>query len=235
MIEPQRIKRLAITAGVGVALVVLGILLWKTSLGQAVTWQRQSSPGRLSSAHAFLEDNCAACHTAGKGPEAAKCIACHANSEHLLQRRPTAFHAEVGSCRECHAEHQGAGQHPTQMDHDALLRLGRHRLGSASPEGRLDCTSCHGTKDRHQGLFGRDCAQCHATEKWTIPEFRHPSPRSTDCGQCHQAPPSHYMGHFHMVSVKVAGKPHAKVEQCHLCHQTTAWNDIKGVGWYKHH
>jgi hypothetical protein len=43
------------------------------------------------------------------------------------------------------------------------------------------------------------------------------------------------MGHFHMVSMKVAGKPHARVDQCYLCHETTAWNDIKGVGWYKHH
>jgi hypothetical protein len=38
-----------------------------------------------------------------------------------------------------------------------------------------------------------------------------------------------------MVSMKVAGKPHARVDQCYQCHQTTAWNDIKGVGWYKHH
>ena len=43
------------------------------------------------------------------------------------------------------------------------------------------------------------------------------------------------MGHFHMVSMKVAGQHHAQVNQCYLCHQTTAWNDIKGVGWYKHH
>jgi hypothetical protein len=43
------------------------------------------------------------------------------------------------------------------------------------------------------------------------------------------------MGHFHMVSAKVARRPHARVNQCHLCHQTTSWNDIKGVGWYKHH
>jgi hypothetical protein len=71
--------------------------------------------------------------------------------------------------------------------------------------------------------------------KWTIPEFRHPSPRSTDCVQCHQAPPSHYMEHFHMVSARVAGKPHAQVSQCYQCHQTTSWNDIRGVGWYKHH
>jgi hypothetical protein len=38
-----------------------------------------------------------------------------------------------------------------------------------------------------------------------------------------------------MISMTVAGQPHARVEQCFLCHQTTAWNDIKRVGWYKHH
>ena len=32
-----------------------------------------------------------------------------------------------------------------------------------------------------------------------------------------------------------AGIEHADVSQCFLCHQTNAWNDIKGVGWYKHH
>lgn len=114
------------------------------------------------------------------------------------------------------------------------------RLPSLHPgitpyEAILNCATCHANQDRHFKLFGQDCAQCHSTSKWTIPEFRHPSPRSTDCAQCHQAAPSHYMGHFHMVSMKVAGKPHADVSQCHLCHQTTVRNDIKGVGWYKHH
>ena len=99
----------------------------------------------------------------------------------------------------------------------------------------LDCTACHANDDRHVGLFGRDYAQCHGTTAWTIAAFRHPSARSMDCAQCHQAPPSHYMGHFHMISARVAGRPHARVDQCFLCHQTTAWNDIKGVGWYKHH
>ena len=28
---------------------------------------------------------------------------------------------------------------------------------------------------------------------------------------------------------------HADVSQCFLCHKTNAWNDISGVGWYKHH
>ncbi len=264
------IKRLAILAGLGILALVLVTLLRTTSLGDAVTWQRQASPGRLSAAHGFLENNCAACHTSVKGPDAAKCIACHASNESILQRQPTAFHADIGSCRECHLEHRGAARRPTDMDHAAVAKIGlRHlkgseqaagdgdsqrkqllawidrngtaaRLPSLQPEitpyeAVLNCATCHANQDRHFKLFGQDCAQCHSTSKWTIPEFRHPSPRSTDCAQCHQAPPSHYMGHFHMVSMKVAGKPHAEVSQCYLCHQTTSWNDIRGVGWYKHH
>jgi len=233
-------------------------------------WQRMASPGALSQAHSFLEHNCAACHTSTKGPEAGKCITCHANNESLLKRQPTAFHANVNSCRECHREHQGIDRRPAEMDHLALAEIGFRQLKADSrsdsedkvvrkqlldwidqhqPAGHLssghssftpqeavlNCAACHATKDRHAKLFGQDCAQCHTTAKWTIPEFRHPSPRSTDCAQCHQAPPSHYMMHFQMISTKVARQPSAKVNQCYECHQTTSWNDIKGVGWYKHH
>ncbi len=242
----------------------------RSSLFREAAWQRMASTGALSQPHAFLEHNCAACHTSVKGPDAANCIACHASNESILQRQPTAFHAEIGSCRECHLEHRGAERRPTDMDHAAVAKFGlrqlkRHdpsaddagslrkqlltwinhngnadRLPSLHPEitaydAVLNCTTCHANEDRHSKLFGQDCAQCHSTSKWTIPEFQHPSPRSTDCVQCHQAPPSHYMGHFHMISMKVAGKPHAEVSQCYLCHQTTSWNDIRGVGWYKHH
>ncbi len=233
-------------------------------------WQRMALPGELSQAHAFLEHNCSTCHTAVKGVEASSCIACHANNESLLQRQPTAFHANVGNCVECHTEHRGTDKRPTEMDHLALSRIGFRSLNADHPpdgedrsarkdlldwigqhqpvlhgseshsslnpqEAVLNCASCHSNKDRHVKLFGQDCGQCHTTAKWTIPEFRHPSPKSMDCAQCHQAPPSHYMMHFQMISAKVAGKPKAQVNQCYQCHQTTAWNDIRGVGFYKHH
>lgn len=236
----------------------------------ATAWERMARPGDLSKPHAFLEHNCAACHTAGKGVEASSCIACHANDESLLKRQPSAFHANVSSCVECHREHRGINRRPTDMDHGALAEIGFRQLkadptpggenervgkdlldwiGKHQPAGHgseghsslnpreavLNCASCHSNKDRHAKLFGQDCAQCHATTKWTIPEFRHPSAKSMDCVQCHQAPPSHYMMHFSMVSAKVAGKPKATVDQCYQCHQTTAWTDIKGVGVYKHH
>lgn len=239
------------------------------SLLEGATWRRQASPGPLSDSHAFLADDCAACHTPVRGVEAANCIACHANNEALLARQPTAFHAHITSCSECHLEHQAGGRSPSSMDHTALATIGLEELDNEGPESKggqtrarllswirqrgpagptgsgypnvtndeavLDCASCHATKDRHGGLFGKDCAECHGTAEWTIAEFRHPSPRSTDCAQCHQAPPSHYMEHFTMVSAKVAAEPDARVDQCYLCHQTTSWNDIKGVGWYKHH
>ena len=233
-------------------------------------WQRMAVPGALSKAHTFLEHNCAACHTAVKGVEASNCIACHANNDSLLQRQPTAFHANVSSCRECHREHQGIDKRPTEMDHLALSKIGFRQLTTDHPTGSenelvrkdllnwigqhqpaghtsdgqsslspreavLNCATCHANKDRHFDLFGQDCGQCHGTTKWTIPEFRHPSPSSKDCAQCHQAPPSHYMMHFQMVSAKVAAKPNAQVDQCYQCHQTTVWNDIKGIGFYKHH
>ena len=119
--------------------------------------------------------------------------------------------------------------------HNELWPAGRPHPRVTVAEAALNCATCHGTKDKHQTLFGRDCASCHATQAWTIPDFKHPSPNSVDCVQCHQAPPSHYMGHFHMVSRSVARQPHARVDQCFSCHQTTSWNDIKQIGWYKHH
>lgn len=189
------------------------------------------------------------------------CLVCHADNVALLGCQPTAFHAGITACAPCHLEHQG-GLQPIEMDHAALARIElSHADGvpSLAPQSRLirkrmnqnqritenpnlsaleaslNCVLCHATKDRHGGFFGTECASCHAVTKWTIPHYLHPSPNSQECVQCHQAPPSHYMMHFSMVSASVAKQPKATVNQCYKCHQTTSWNDIRGVGWYKHH
>jgi hypothetical protein len=214
-------------------------------------WQAMVNPGNLSAAHQFLAGDCLACHAPHEGVAADRCIVCHANDQALLSKQPTAFHADIGDCRGCHIEHQGVRRTPVEMDHLALVRIGVRRSASSlqGPTARrpaarsriqpeettLDCAACHANQDPHRTFFGQDCAACHATGAWGIPEFRHPSALSTDCMQCHQAPPSHSMEHFEMVSMRVAGVEHAFLSQCFLCHQTNAWNDIKGVGWYKHH
>lgn len=169
------------------------------------------------------------------------CVGCHREHEGsagLSGRMDHAALARIG-LKELAA---GADDSDAKQRHRALLAwIGTRPDGpSANPhlsaaESALECATCHATKDRHQGQFGTDCAQCHAVTQWTLPEFRHPPPSSQDCAQCHQAPPSHYMEHFRMVSMKVAGQKNAEVRQCYLCHQTTSWNDIRSVGLYDHH
>lgn len=273
-------------------------------------WQQAVAPGPLSQSHAFLAKNCAACHVPVKGVTPALCISCHADNTALLQRQPTAFHANIQTCIGCHTEHQGTMRMPTTMDHAMLVKTAQRELtlkktdasdsnggfsaadiqiansvfakatsvttakppAPSSPalqpaepcntsgdcersqapvpsapklpashpqlaisEANLSCVSCHATKDRHQEMLGTNCAQCHATTQWTVPQFRHPSVNSTVCAQCHKPPPSHNMMHFSMMSARIASQPDAKVSQCYLCHQTTSWNDIKGVGWKKIH
>lgn len=236
-------------------ILALGITAFWYLGNNRINWQRQVLPGKLSAAHAQFETDCTVCHSPGQGATDVKCISCHADNQSLLGRQPTAFHANIGNCAACHIEHQGIRANLRIMNHEELAQIGinlnpeganisnqsnnlviseNHPLVSPL-EARLDCASCHLTKDKHFGFFGQNCATCHATTAWTIPAFKHPSPRSEDCAQCHQAPPSHYMEHFEIVSKKVARQENAQVNQCYLCHQTTSWNDIKNVGFYKHH
>lgn len=221
-------------------------------------------PGELSRRHAYLGTQCEACHDPSVGVTVAKCTSCHANAQWLLGRQPTAFHESIQECATCHVEHQGVSTRPLVMNHLELAQIGALTLERSTrrdPEsartlhsletwlrirkpGELDtraareslnCSGCHDSRDPHFKRFGGDCAQCHVLETWSISGYQHPSPRSTECVECHQPPPSHLMGHFAMVSQKVAGKEHARVDQCFECHNTTSWNDIVEVGFYKHH
>lgn len=206
----------------------------------AGNWQRAVVPGDLSASHSRLDLKCSTCHSPLIGVARDSCVGCHALDTDLLRRQPTAFHADIQQCTGCHLEHLAGGRMPTGMDHTVFAVLAARALPAGHPakdrgERGLDCMACHGTKDRHRGRMGADCVQCHSLSNWTVAGFRHPSPRSTECAQCHKEPPSHNMGHFAMMSARIAGQPGAKVEQCFLCHQTTSWNDIKGVGLVKHH
>ena len=209
----------------------------------------QLSPGPLSAAHSALEGSthCLECHRTGKGVDPALCLECHG----ALGARIGAglgLHGGPGyeACERCHVEHQGRSVRPTEMNHLALaIAFAKGADGptaeavlgkpEAELERSLDCNRCHANEDPHREQFGTGCADCHGTSEWQIAGYLHPSPESRDCAQCHVAPPSHYMMHFEMVSEKTVGLEHVEVRYCYLCHQTTSWNDIRGVGWYKHH
>ena len=246
---------------VGIAAATLA-LIYFTPVQIAV--KRAVSPGELSPKHAYLADRCASCHDPTASVTVANCTVCHATSERLLGRQPTEFHASISECATCHIEHQGKSVRPLVMDHVELARVGARSLerasrtdadsaatlksleiwlrvrrpdqfGERSAREALNCAACHDRKDPHFKYFGSDCAQCHVLETWTVGGYQHPSARSQECAQCHKAPPSHLMGHFSMISQKIAHKEHARVDECFECHNTTSWNDIVDVGFYKHH
>lgn len=176
------------------------------------------SPGALNAAHADFTRDCQACHVPFQRVADRKCLSCHAQA--LLSRRDTAFHAEATRCMTCHVEHQGRTARISRMEHAVL-------------NPAAGCGTCH--IDRHQTFFGDRCETCHGVETWQVTGFRHPSPRSRLCAECHQPPPSHGMMHFQMVDQMITQQWDATVEQCWRCHTTDYWNNIVGVGSYKHH
>jgi hypothetical protein len=230
-------------------------MLHSEGSGSVPGWRALVSPGPISAAHEFIGDQCETCHTPHVGVEAKSCIACHAATS-FEDKQSSRFHASIRQCTSCHVEHD-KGASLVAMDHEALARTLFQPAPAATGDGAkpsstgtmpalpfhpkitedlasLECASCHSNRDPHLGFFGAQCSSCHTVTSWSIPEFRHPSPRSTECAQCHQPPPSHYMMHFKMVSQRVAGKA-ARVDQCFACHTTDHWNNIKGTGWYDHH
>jgi hypothetical protein len=47
--------------------------------------------------------------------------------------------------------------------------------------------------------------------------------------------PMHFMMHFAMMDQMLTRQMDARVEQCWCCHTPDHWNEIRGVGFYRHH
>ncbi len=262
--KKKKKTRLYISLG-AIALLLLVWLLTPSDAGfkQSNTWQRAAIPGHLSVAHASLENNCSACHTAVTGVDPVNCIACHADNQTLLQSQPTAFHAHVGTCKDCHPEHRGRDKRPTTMDHVVFAKVGVWQAQIDNPDEEkqrlfqlratleyiqheplpnahilreeliLNCVTCHSKEDPHAGYFGNDCAVCHGTSNWTLPEYIHPPASSRDCAQCHKTPPSHLSSMFTSMCAKSLGKKPRSIKQCYVCHTIYSWNDLKGAPWHR--
>ena len=176
--------------------------------------------------HASVPD-CTACHAEHLGASAPPTRMDHVALATMGLGLLESGESEIGRSV---AQHLSSWIAESPVDRD-----GRRASRVAPAEAVLRCATCHAESDAHRGMFGSDCGACHGTSGWVIPEYRHPSNASTDCAQCHRAPPCHQTPHFGRVCRPVAGKPDAEVRDCQSCHQATAWNHIKGVGWYQSH
>src|SRR5215471_13287148 len=123
------------------AVVTLAVLMVAVKVGFGVhqgesKWQQLTSPGPLSKVHAFIGNNCAACHSPVAGVTRARCVVCHASETDLLDRQPTAFHAGISECAACHYEHMAGIERPIHMDHAALARIGLGELRKGGPDAQ---------------------------------------------------------------------------------------------------
>lgn len=190
--------------------VIAGLAVWLFLDDKA------ANPGPLSSAHEEIGD-CEACHTPWKSITDEACLACHEFSDASSLRPVIRFHEEERFCLKCHFEHRGLDARISKVDHTLF-------------NGNLQCTQCH--LDRHEGLFGRECRQCHEITSWRIKGFRHPPEGDTNCSRCHKAPGSHYDDHFwtlieeaHFRAEK--GKKKIPVQECWRCHITHKWAHMR--------
>lgn len=145
------------------------------------------SPGRLSAAHAQLDDDkhCASCHASGSRVAEPGCLRCHSAIEAQRSRsrglHGTQFRGQT--CVECHIEHLGRqvalirwpGPDASQFDHTST---GWPLRGAHGP---LECADCHRRKNERGNAtylgLDRRCGSCH--------EDPHAGRLGTQCRQCH--------------------------------------------------
>jgi hypothetical protein len=161
----------------------------------------------------FHEDiqECTACHRPWKGASNGQCLQCHNFDTRPALTQETRFHEARQNCVACHKEHGLFDSTISKMDHTLLN------------EGLL-CTQCH--FDRHEGLFGENCRQCHGLQTWKVQGYRHPSEDNVNCVRCHREPQSHCDERFWNL---IEGKEQESVPRrdCWRCHTIRHWRHLK--------
>ena len=115
---------------------------------------------------------CEECHTTAAFRDTSlRCISCH--------RKDDKHKATLGpDCQQCHNpnswsawqfDHEKQGGFRLDGAHESLDCIDCHTTPSKSSKLNTanSCNSCHRTDDIHKGRFGRNCARCHTTERFS--------------------------------------------------------------------
>jgi len=210
-------------------------------------------PGKVTAAHAKIEQDCQQCHDrANRGRQAELCSACHKEVAADV-RAHTGWHGRIPNidriqCSACHAEHLGrdadivhlnvlavdhaATDFPLDGRHAGVPCASCHVSGKRYREAPRQCASCHRDDDAHAGRLGSDCAKCHETKTWRVVRFDHHTTgydlrgahASLACASCHAA--NRYDGTpTRCVSCHAPDDVHqgARGPDCASCHDEVRW------------
>lgn len=125
-----------------------------------------------------------------------ECIDCHNNRHHQSEKKFTDFRVEKHQCVDCHVDvhkgklgskcskcHSESRWKKTAFDHDKtdFPLLGKHKNLVCSQchqnhrykDTSTNCISCHLSKDKHFGVMGEKCQDCHSEKGWGKTKFNH--------------------------------------------------------------
>jgi len=236
-----------------IALVVMMLASMVPGDGFGASLETLIMPGKVSSAHAKLEQDCSQCHDrADRNRQAALCMSCHKEISADV-RGHTGFHGRLpgidgAQCKACHSEHLGREAdivklNRTVLDHsrtDFALAgahasagcAGCHKAGKKFREAPSGCADCHRADDPHGGKLGANCGSCHEPANWTKVRFDHDKTkfalrdahRDVACAACH-------LGNRYAGTPAACASCHspddvhrgARGPDCANCHTTSAW------------
>jgi len=228
-------------------------LAWPMASACAQGVESVLSPGRLSQAHAKLEDECAQCHVRfDRAAQDRLCMDCHKDvGRDVATKAGLHGRQKPQACRTCHTDHKGreariAPLDTKRFDHaltDYALRGAHQQTDCAKchvpPRKYRDaphvCSACHRKDDVHKGALGEKCADCHTESRWKEARFDHDKTRfaltgkhaDTTCATCHKA------GQYkdtpracigcHRKDDDARGHKGQFGEKCESCHGTQRW------------
>lgn len=188
-----------------------GVLVVVSFAGWLFFYDAAAEPGPLSLFHKAIDD-CTVCHQPWRGVSDKKCLHCHDFEGGGFVRPEIRFHGAQKNCLICHKEHRLLGTTITAMDHRIL-------------NDQLLCTRCH--LDRHDGLFGQRCRECHGIKTWNVTGYRHPPEERRKCYLCHRGPQSHYNDRFWGLIVQDMAQKNILQKDCWRCHSIYHWGHLK--------
>ncbi|MBV1930193.1 MAG: hypothetical protein KUG71_00635 [Porticoccaceae bacterium] len=223
---------------------------------EGFSFKKLLMPGEVITGHAEFEQTCAKCHDTSRDTSQTQlCLDCH---EELATevKKTLGFHGRLSktqkkSCTMCHTEHIGRKGDIVNLDadsfdhgqtdfelaekHRTVLCTSCHHLGEKYREASDQCHTCHETIDRHQGILGEACQDCHSPKGWSHHTYDHDKTefplrgkhRQVQCNACHpdekyRTTPTTCIS-CHALSDVHSG---ANGEQCGKCHNTSDWEKI---------
>ena len=214
-------------------------------------------PGKLTTAHAKFEEECAKCHDrSDRSRQTGLCLDCHKETAADV-RQHRGFHGrltgiETAECRACHSEHLGRNadimkfsreqfnhdhtDYPLKGAHASVPCASCHVAGQPYRKAPSDCLGCHRKEEPHEGKLGRDCASCHDESAWRRVRYDHDKTAfplrdrhaEIACAACH-------FGNRYKDTPKECNACHAPDDvhhgergaKCGDCHNTKSWKNSK--------